>query len=351
MSWCGSKLIIASAAANSRPEKNTGPVSQNTPLRLRVGIRPRRRSGTLARLRHVPSRPGLPGYEIIAELGRGGMGVVYQARHVQIQRVVALKMILAGEHAGAEQAARFLVEARAVARLQHPNIVQIHEIGEHQGLPYLSLEYVDGGNLATRLQGSPPSDMEAARLVELLARTVHYAHGRGIVHRDLKPANILLTSDGVPKIADFGLAKILSEDSGATRTGVILGTLKYMAPEQASGKPRDTGPAADIYALGAILYELLTGGPPFCGETEWETLRLVEEQAPQSPRFHNPRVDPALAAICLKCLQKVPANRYPTAEALAEDLAAFLRGESVQALSGAARRFLARCCASLAIPR
>ena len=158
-------------------------------------------------------------------------------------------MILGGEHAGAEQASRFLVEARAAARLQHPNIVQIHEIGEHKGLPYFSLEYVDGGNLAARLQGSPPSDMEAARLVELLARTVHYAHGRGIVHRDLKPANILLTSDGVPKIADFGLAKILSEDSGGHRTGVILGTLKYMAPEQASGRPKDIGPAADIYAL------------------------------------------------------------------------------------------------------
>ena len=170
--------------------------------------------------------------------------------------------------------------------------MQIHEIGEHKGLPYFSLEYVDGGNLAARLQGSPPSDMEAARLVELLARTVHYAHGRGIVHRDLKPANILLTSDGVPKIADFGLAKILSEDSGHTRTGVILGTLKYMAPEQASGRPKDIGPAADIYALGAILYESLTGQPPFCGETERETLRLVEEQSPQSPHFYNPRVDP-----------------------------------------------------------
>ncbi len=288
----------------------------------------------------TPSWPALPGYEIIAELGRGGMGVVYQARHVQIQRVVALKMILGGEHAGAEQAARFLVEARAAARLQHPNIVQIHEIGEHKGLPYFSLEYVDGGNLAARLQGSPPSDMEAARLVELLARTVHYAHGRGIVHRDLKPANILLTSDGVPKIADFGLAKILSEDSGATRTGVILGTLKYMAPEQASGRPKDIGPAADIYALGAILYESLTGQPPFCGETERETLRLVEEQSPQSPHFYNPRVDPALAAICLKCLQKAPADRYPTADALAEDLAAFLRGESVQAHSGTATRLL-----------
>ena len=286
------------------------------------------------------SWPILPGYEIVAELGRGGMGVVYQARHVKFQRAVALKMILAGEHAGAEQTARFLAEARAVARLQNSNIVQIHEIGEHNGLPYFSLEYVDGGNLATRLKGNPPSDMEAGRLVELLARTVHYAHGRDIVHRDLKPANILLTSDGIPKIADFGLAKILGEDSGATRTGSILGTPSYMAPEQASGKAKDIGPAVDIYALGAILYELLTGRPPFRGETMLETLRLVEEQSPPPPHVYNPRVDRALEAICLKCLQKAPADRYLTADALANDLAAFLRGESVNAHSGTATRLL-----------
>ncbi len=284
------------------------------------------------------SWPILPGYEIVAELGRGGMGVVYQARHVKFQRAVAIKMILAGEHAGAEQAARFLAEARAVARLQNPNIVQIHEIGEHNGLPYFSLEYVDGGNLATRLKGTPPSDMEAARLVELLARTVHYAHGRNIVHRDLKPANILLTLDGVPKIADFGLAKVLNEDSGATRTGVISGTPSYMAPEQASGKAKDIGPAVDIYALGAVLYELLTGRPPFRGETMLETLRLVEEQAPQPPHVFNPRVDPTLEAVCLKCLQKNPADRYPTAEKLANDLAAFQCGELVITQSGAASR-------------
>jgi tRNA A-37 threonylcarbamoyl transferase component Bud32 len=277
-------------------------------------------------------------YEVIEELGRGGMGVVYKARHVKFQRLVALKMILAGDHAGVEQTARFLAEARAVARLQHPNIVQIHEIGEHDGLPYFSLEYVDGGNLAARLKGPPPSDMEAAQLVELLARTVHYAHGRGIVHRDLKPANILLTGDGVPKIADFGLAKILSEDSGATHTGAILGTPSYMAPEQASGKSSKIGPAIDIYGLGAILYELLTGRPPFRGETMLETLRLVEEQTPEPPRVHNPRVDPALEAICLNSLEKAPKDRYPSADALAEDLAAYVRGEPVHAARGTASR-------------
>jgi serine/threonine-protein kinase len=277
-------------------------------------------------------------YEILEELGRGGMGVVYKARHVTFQRLVAIKMILSGGQAGAEQTARFLVEARAVARLQHPNIVQIHEIGEHDGLPYFSLEYADGDNLATKLKGSPPSDMEAARLVELLARAVHYAHGRGIVHRDLKPANILLTADGIPKIADFGLAKFLSDDSGATRTGAILGTPSYMAPEQATGKARDIGPAVDIYALGAILYELLTNRPPFRGESIQETLRLVEEQPPEPPHVHNPRVDRALEAICLKCLEKAAKDRYPSAQALAEDLAAYLRGDPVHAERGTVSR-------------
>ena len=268
------------------------------------------------------------------------MGVVYKARHVKFQRLVALKMILAGDRAGADQTARFLTEARAVARLQNAHIVQIYEIGEHQGLPYFCLEYVDGGNLAARLKGLPPSDMEAARLVELLARAVHYAHGRGIVHRDLKPANILLTDDGVPKIADFGLAKFLSEDNGATRTGAILGTPCYMAPEQATGKAKDIGPAVDIYALGAILYELLTGRPPFRGESIQETLRLVEEQRPEPPRIHNPRVDRGLEAICLKCLEKAPQDRYLSAELLADDLAAYLRGEPVRADKGTASRLL-----------
>jgi serine/threonine-protein kinase len=243
-------------------------------------------------------------------------------------------MILAGEHASAEQTARFLAEARAVARLQHPNIVQIHDIGEHNGLPYFSLEYVDGGNLAARLKGSPPSDMEAACLVEILARAVHYAHGRGIVHRDLKPANILLTNDGVPKIADFGLAKILDDDSGATRTGAIVGTASYMPPETAAGKIREIGPAADVYALGAILYELLTDRPPFRGESMLETLRMVQEQDPEPPHVYNRRVDRSLEAICLKCLKKTPTDRYPSAKALAEDLARFRTGEPVQAPSG-----------------
>jgi serine/threonine-protein kinase len=326
-----SELRRAVEVVEEMPERPCGAVDETTPCALRKSPTG---NGELPRIRYLGD------YEILEKIAHGGMGVVYKARHVLFQRTVALKMILAGEHVRDEQISRSLAEARAVAHLQNPNIVQIHDIGEHNGLPYFSLEYVDGGNLATRLKASPPSDMEAARLVEVLARTVHYAHGRGIVHRDLKPSNILLTHDGVPKIADFGLAKMLSDDSGMTRTGDVLGTASYMAPEQATGDPKDIGPGVDIYALGAILYELLTGRPPFRGETTLKTLRMVEENEPEPPRLHNPRVDPSLNAICLKCLRKAASDRYSSAEALAEDLARFQIGETVQAQSGAMAGFL-----------
>jgi serine/threonine-protein kinase len=278
-------------------------------------------------------------FEAIEFLSQGGMGVVYKARHVKLERLVALKMILSGNLANDEQTARFLNEAKAAARLQHPNIVQIHEIGEHEGLPFFSLEYVAGGTLAAKLkEGPPPSDMEAAQLVELLARTVHYAHGRDIVHRDLKPSNILLTEEGTPKIADFGLAKILGEDGGMTRTGHVMGTPSYMAPEQAAGKPDEIGPLSDVYALGAILYELLTGRPPFRGGTMMETLRLVEQQPPEPPHVFNPRVDRNLEAVCLKCLEKVSKDRYSSAATLAEDLSRFRRGEPIPWVRGTAGR-------------
>ena len=184
----------------------------------------------------------------------------------------------------------------------------------HNGAPYFTLEYVEGGSLAGRLKGPPFSDNEAARLVEVLARTLHYAHGQGIVHRDLKPANILLAKDSNPKVADFGLAKMLSDESGATRTGTVMGTASYMAPEAAAGKVKEVGPAADIYALGAILYELLTGLPPFRGDSFLEVLRRVEQETPEPPRVHNPRVDRSLEAICLKCLEKSPKDRYASAQ-------------------------------------
>jgi hypothetical protein len=198
--------------------------------------------------------PRVPGYEILGVLGRGGMGVVYKARHLALKRAVALKMILAGGQAGAPERARFRAEAEAVARLQHPGIVQVHEVGEHAGHPFCALEFVPGGSLAHRLGGGPLPPREAARLVEALARAVHLAHSRNVVHRDLKPANVLLAADGSPKVTDFGLARLLDSDSGVTQAGAVMGTPSYMAPEQAWGQAHAAGPAADVYALGAILY-------------------------------------------------------------------------------------------------
>ncbi len=288
----------------------------------------------------APDRPAVPGYEIQAELGRGGMGVVYRAWQTSLKRTVALKMIRGGLHAGPEDLERFRSEAEAVARLQHPNIVQIHEVGEYRigdegSRPFFSLEYVDGGSLAQwlaqRLKSAPESPARAAELVETLARAVHAAHQRGIIHRDLKPANVLLTANGTPKIADFGLAKQLDDDATRTRSGAILGTPSYMAPEQAAGKIREITTATDVYALGAILYELIAGRPPFRGETMLETLEQVRSQEPVSPSRLQPRLPRDLVTICLKCLQKEPRQRYGSAEALADDLRRFRNHESILA--------------------
>jgi serine/threonine-protein kinase len=275
--------------------------------------------------------PTVPGYEVVAELGQGGMGVVYQARQCSLQRLVALKMILAGLHADATARLRFRTEAQAVARLTHPNIVPIYEVGESGGRPFLALEYVDGGSLLRKVAGSAQPEREAARLVETLARAVHYTHRRGILHRDLKPNNVLLTADGTPKITDFGLAKLLDADAGPTRTETLLGTPSYMAPEQAAGDAKKVGAAADVYSLGAILYELLTGRAPFQGATPLNTLEQVRTQEPVPPRRLRRSVSRELETICLKCLEKEPGNRYPSAEALADDLHRFLEGQPVRA--------------------
>ncbi|HVS39802.1 MAG TPA: serine/threonine-protein kinase [Gemmataceae bacterium] len=272
----------------------------------------------------------VPGYEILRELGRGGMGVVYQARHVQLDRIVALKTILAGGHAGEADLARFRTEAEAVARLQHPNIVQIFEVGEHGGLPFLSLEFCAGGSLDKKLAATPLRPKEAAGLVETLARAVHAAHQQKVIHRDLKPANVLLAENGTPKITDFGLAKKL-DAAGGTQTGAVMGTPSYMAPEQAGGKTAEMGPACDVYALGAILYECLTGRPPFRGPTDLDTIMQVVSDNPVPPRQLQSKTPRDLETICLKCLEKQAGRRYGTALELAEDLARFLDGELVRA--------------------
>jgi serine/threonine protein kinase len=309
-----------------------------------------------------PEPPAVPGYEILEELGRGGMGVVYKARQVALDRTVALKMILAGAHAGPKELARFRAEAAVIARLQHPNIVQIYDVGEAEGRPYFAIEFVAGGSLARHLQGVPRAVRPAARMVETLARAVHAAHANGVVHRDLKPANILLaptvpgsviapenaraasarTRDrgwlsATPKVTDFGVAKCVAGDgelSGLltpTITGELLGTPQYMAPEQAATARQPVGPAADVYALGAILYELLTGRPPFTGETPLGTVLQVLHNEPVPVTSLQPNVPRDLETICLKCLRKDPGKRYGSALELAEDLQRFLRDEPIRA--------------------
>jgi WD40 repeat protein len=281
-----------------------------------------------------------PGYEVLRELGRGGMGVVYMARQQQLQRVVALKVIKAGAHAAAAERARFQTEARVAARLRHPHLVPIHEVGEHQGQPYLVLELVEGGSLADKLSGKPWPARTAAELVRALAGAMQYAHQAGVVHRDLKPGNVLLATDGTPKISDFGLAKVLAgAEAGHTGSGEVLGSPPYMAPEQALGKSKEVGPAADVYALGAILYELLTGRPPFVGETAVDTLVQVVNDEPVPVRRLQPKVPRDLETICHKCLHKDTGKRYASAQALAEDLRRFLAGEPILARPvGAAER-------------
>ncbi len=278
----------------------------------------------------APRFPAVPGCVALAELGRGGMGVVYKARQVALGRVVALKMILSGGHAGDEDMARFRTEAEAIARLQHPNIVQIFEVGTHDGLPYFTLEFCPGGSLDRKLKATPLPPAEAAALVETLARAIQAAHDKGVIHRDLKPANVLLAEDGTPKITDFGLAKKLDE-AGQTQSGAVMGTPSYMAPEQAGLKGAVVGPHSDTYALGAILYECLAGRPPFKAATVLDTILQVVNDEPVPVKQLNGLVPIDLETICHKCLQKDPAKRYASAAALADDLGRFRRGEPIRA--------------------
>lgn len=307
---------------------------------LDAGQVPRRSSGPLTEplggpvtMPALPLRdwPAIPGYEILAELGRGGMGVVFKARQVALGRTVALKMILPHDALHEEQKRRFLAEAKAMALLQHPNIVQIYEIGQHHEHPFLVMEYVEGEALSALLVGNPMPPRKAAELVAVLARAVHAAHMLGIIHRDLKPGNVLMAPGNTPKICDFGLAKHFDNAADQTRTAQPLGTPSYMAPEQISTSGPGQGPAVDIYALGAALYETLTGRPPFLAASPLDTLQLVLTQEPVPPRRWQPKTPRDLETIVLKCLAKDPRRRYATARELAEDLDRFAAGAPIHA--------------------
>jgi len=275
--------------------------------------------------------PNVPGYDILGELGRGGMGVVYRAKQRGLGRMVALKMILGGANVNPEDIARFELEARAVGSMTHPNIVQVYEVSEFQGAPFFSLEFVDGGPLDSKLKSEPQPAEWCAQMMLQLSRGMAYAHSMQIIHRDLKPANVLITKDGIGKIADFGLAKKMDADDGKTRAGSIMGTPSYMPPEQASGETADIGPLADIYSLGAMFYEFLTGKPPFRGTTLLQTLEDVRNKEPVAPNVLVASVPLDLQTICLKCLEKDKAKRYPTADELADDIERFIKGEPILA--------------------
>jgi WD40 repeat protein len=359
-------------SAASREETLVPPTQRRSAVRA---LRQGQQASGAARERHLQTEPViLPApkqvgdYDILAEVGRGGMGVVYKARHRGLQRLAALKMVLAGEFASPAQELRFRLEAELAARVRHPNIVQVYEIGSYEGRPFLALEWAEGGSLAEQLDGKPWPPGEAAALVETLARAIHVAHGEGVVHRDLKPANILLQhkseirnpkseseaspgsdfgfriSDLVPKITDFGLAQPTEGGMTLTQSGFLVGTPGYMAPEQARGQRALVGPATDVYALGVVLYQLLTGQVPFRGDSAMEVLRAVTNDEPVRPRRLQPHLPRDLEAITLHCLEKAPGHRYPSALALAEDLARFREGKQVAARPvGAAARF-ARAC-------
>ena len=301
----------------------------------RRAIRPRSTSDPLRRSQGEdpsPTRVRYFGdYEIIREIARGGMGVVFQARQVSLNRPVALKMILAGQLADDTDVKRFYTEAEAAANLDHPGIVPIFEVGQHEGQHYFSMGFVEGQSLSQRLAEGPLPAREAAELIRRVSEAIEYAHQRGVIHRDLKPANILLDQNGNPRVTDFGLAKKVEGDSGLTGSGQIMGTPSYMPPEQAGGGRGEVGPAADVYALGATLYALVTGRPPFQAATAMDTVIQVISDEPVPPRRLNASVPLDLETICLKCLEKEPGKRYASASNLADDLGRYLAGEPILA--------------------
>src|SRR5437762_9816788 len=270
-------------------------------------------------------------YELLEEVGRGGQGVVYRAHQKSLNRTVALKVIGLGCWATEAHVKRFRREAEAAASLDHPRIVPIYEVGERDGQCYFSMQFVEGGQLDEVVSRRPMSIRRAVELIAKVARTVHYAHEHGILHRDIKPGNILLDKNGEPHLADFGLARLIEADSTVTGTLDVLGTPSYMAPEQAAGNNTEISRNTDVYGLGAVLYQLLTGQPPFAGGTSYETIKLLLETEPRQPRLLNPKIDRDLSTICLKCLEKDPKRRYSSALALAEDLERWLKHEPILA--------------------
>src|SRR5215470_10402493 len=270
-------------------------------------------------------------YELLEEVGRGGQGVVFRARQKSLNRIVALKVIRLGQWASKAHLRRFRLEAEAAARLEHPGIVPIHDVGERDGSCYFSMKFVEGGQLDAVAKREPMPIRRDAELIAKIARTVHYAHEHGILHRDIKPGNILLDRKGEPHLTDFGLARLVESESSVTQTLDVLGTPSYMAPEQAVGNNAAVSSATDVYGLGAVLYQLLTGQPPFAGGTTYETIKLLLDTEPRQPRVLNPKIDRDLSTICLKCLEKDPQRRYASALALAEDLDRWLKQEPIQA--------------------
>ncbi|MGF1581305.1 MAG: serine/threonine protein kinase [Gemmataceae bacterium] len=332
---CGSGLtaesyaIIHNLRSDSSPDSGT---TKDLTVRLHQTSTDNQPSGPSTQ---VGLETPLPGYELVRVLGSGGMGTVYEAKQIGLNRMVAVKMIHGAGSTHPISLARFQTEAKAVAQLHHPNIVQIYDIGDSQGQPFLSLELVEGGNLSKRLQHDSFSPRKAAQLLETVARAIHFAHRKGIVHRDLKPGNILLTADETPKVTDFGLAKRLTaldeeHSTNITQTGEVLGTPSYMAPEQAAALHGEIGPATDVYSLGAVLYKMLTGKAPFEGSTPMQIVLRVLDEEPVLPKKLRPKIPNDLQTICVRCLQKDPRHRYPSAQALAEDLKAYLSGEPIQ---------------------
>src|SRR5881275_1178714 len=270
-------------------------------------------------------------YELLEDVGRGGQGVVFRARQKRLNRTVALKVISLGQWASKAHLKRFRLEAEAAAKLEHPGIVPIHEVGERDGSCYFSMKFIEGGQLDEVVRRAPMSIRQAVELIVKVARTVHYAHEHGILHRDIKPGNILLDQKGEPHLTDFGLARLVESESSVTQTLDVLGTPSYMAPEQAVGNNAAVSSATDVYGLGAVLYQLLTGQPPFAGGATYETIKLLLDTEPKQPRLLNPKIDRDLSTICLKCLEKDPKRRYSSALALGEDLERWVKHEPIQA--------------------